>query len=281
MQKDDLPKKLHHITNLRYDLIAWDKLTQEKLTELDKKGVSVLTHIVTHNVWKNLPPELKEFSLTQPAQGDDKIIHLMARKGKVKTIPKELITEELLSLKGNNGNSVYHVLAQESYADHIDPKLWTKKALTLTANEGYTPLHIIAQYRPELLPKDIALSDLLLEDKDKDTPLYRWARGSRWSEIPDKFLTRETLEMKVGYGDFETIMHHLAVKFKCDQVLKSPKDITPLDIKMKKMLAKIGDELLASLSKNEGPSLSRHIKAEIAKRKMVKELPQSEQSLEI
>ena len=281
MRKKKLPTPLDHATKLRYDLIEWHKLTQNDITEVDAKGSSFLTLAVIYGHWTNLPPKLKEFSLTQPAQGDDKIIHLMARKGKVNTIPKEFITDQLLSLKGNKGESAYHILAQENYANHIDKSLWTKKALTLKSNNGSLPLHSIVQCSPELLPEDITLEDILMQDNDGDSALYLWARGQRWDQIPDKFLTRQTLELKVGYGAFETLMHHIAHRFKNDQVLWGTNYNNPLDTKMKKLLAKVSDKLLSSLLKDEDPSLSRHLKAELAKRKMVKELSKSEQYLEI
>ena len=281
MPKHRLPTPLDHASKLRYDLIKWHKLTQKEITERDKKGISFLMHIVSYGHWTNLPPKFKEFSLTQPATGEDKIIHLMARNGKLNTIPKEFITEKLLSLKGNEEESVYHLLAQENYPHHIDKSLWTKKALTLTSYDDCTPLHAIVRYQPELLPKDITLADLLLPNKDEETPIYMWARGSHWSEIPDKFLTKKTLELKVGYGNFETIVHHICENFKNDMVLKSPEFITPLSIKMKKILSKINDKILHSLGKDKNPDLAKYVGNELAKRKLVKELSQSEQCLEI
>lgn len=281
MRKKKPLTPLDHASKLRYDLIEWYKLTEKDLTEKDKKGIFFLMHIIKYGHWTNLPPKLKEFSLTQPAIGKDKIIHLMAREGKVNTIPEEFITEELLSLKGNNGDSVYYVLAQEGYADHIDKSLWTRKALTTPAYDGYTPLHALVQHKPELLPEDITLDDLLQPNGDGEIPLYSWVRRSHWVKIPDKFLTRKSLELKVGREDFETLAHKIAERFKHDQALKSPKDMGPLDLKMKKILTKLSDKHLQSLGKDEDPSLSGHLNAELAKRKMIKELSQSEQCLEI
>jgi hypothetical protein len=255
MPKKRPPTPLEHASKLRYDLIEWHKLTQKEITERDKKGISFLMHIVSYGHWTNLPPKLKEFSLTQPAHGDDKIIHIMARNGKLNTIPTEFITEGILSLEGNKKESVYHLLAQENYAHHIDKSLWTKKALTLASYDDCTPLHTLVQYQPELLAEDITLDDLLLPNKDGETPLYMWARGSHWSELPDKFLTKETLELKVGYGNFETIVHHICERFKNDTVLKSPEFMMHLKIKMKKILSKIDDKILNSLRKDGNPDL--------------------------
>ena len=281
MRKNRLPTPLDRAAKLRYDLIEWHKLTQKEITERDKKGFSFLMHIISYGHWTNLPPKFKEFSLTQPATDEDKIIHLMARNGKLNTIPKKFITEEMLSLKGNKKESVYHLLAQENYPHHIDESLWTRKALTLTSYDDCTPLHSLVQYQPKLLPKDITLEDLLLPNIDGETPLYMWARSSHWSEIPDKFLTKKTLELKVGYGEFETLTHHLAERFKNDRILKSAENMGPINLKMKQILSKINDTLLHSLLKNEDPCLAKYIKGELAKRRMVKELSQSEQYLEI
>jgi len=281
MPKRRPPTPLEHASKLRYDLIEWHKLTQKEITERDKKGISFLMHIVSYGHWTDLPPKFKEFSLTQQTTGEDKIIHLMAKNGKLNTIPKEFITERLLSSKGNKEESVYHLLAQENYSHHIDKCLWTKKALILTSYDGCTPLHTLVRYQPELLPEDITLGDLLLPNKDEETPLYMWARGSHWSEIPDNFLTKQTLELKVGYGNYETIAHHTCESFKNDTVLKSPEFIMPLKIKIKRILSKINDKILHSLKKDGNPDLTKLISSEVAKRKMVKELSQSEQCLKI
>jgi len=276
-----LPTPLTNASNLRYDLIEWHKLTQEEVTETDNKGISFLMHIVSYGYWSDLPPKFKQFSLTQPAHGDDKIIHLIAKQGKLNALPKEFITEELLSLKGNKGESVYHLLAQENYSHHIDKHLWSRKALTLPSSNNSTPLHTVVQCQPKLLPEDITLTDLLSPNKDEETPIYLWARGPHWSKIPNKFLTKQTLELKVGYGNFETIVHHICERFKNDMILKSPKLMAPLNIKMKKILAQVSDKMLHSLGKDKNPDLAKYIKGELAKRKLVRELSQSEQYLEI
>lgn len=281
MPKKRPPTPLDHASKLRYDLIEWHKLTQKEITETSKNGISFLVHAVKYGHWINLPPKLKEFSLIQPSIGQDKIIHLIAEQDRVRTIPKNLVTQELLSLKGNAGNSVYHLLAQEDRAHHIDKSLWTKKALTLKSNNGHTPLHCLVQCHPELLPEDITLEDILIQDNDGDSALYMWAQGSHWSKIPDKFLTKQTLGLKVDYGGFETIIDHIAENFKNNLVLGSSNLIAPLNIKMKKILSKVNDKTLHSLGKDGNPDLAKLISGELAKRKLVKELSQSKQFLEV
>jgi len=258
----------------------WNKITKEELLESDGNH-SFLHYVILHDHWEKLPEDLKEFSLYQNNDGNnEKIIHLMARLGKVETISKNLLTHDLLSLKNKEGETVYHILANTNYVNHIPKEMWTKKTLTIPNNFGITPLHAFARFNCTLIPKDITLEDLLLKDHNGDSPLCLWIHVSRWEKIPDKFFTKKTLELKVGQGKFETIMHHIAERFKEDQVRKSTEDLASLDIRIKKMLSKVSGKLLTSLFRKDSPELSKHIKKEMTRR-IVKGLSSKEQSIEI
>lgn len=215
MRKKKILTPLDCAVKNRYDLIEWHKLTKEDITQTNSNGVSLLVGIVGDGQWTNLPPKLKEFSLTQPKgpSGNEKIIHLMTRQGKIDTIPTSLITKDLLSLKGARGESVYHILTDCKYTDQIEKSLWTREALTLTSDDGTTPLHKIAPHKPKLLPDDITIEDLLLKNKDGDTPLYMWVTEGEWLEIPDKFLTRNTLGLHISFKTPRVLMHYLAFAF--------------------------------------------------------------------
>ena len=256
----------------------WDKITKEELLESDGNH-SFLHYVVLHDHWKKLPHKLKEFSLYQNNDGNnEKIIHLMARIGKVKTIPNDLITHDLLSLKNKGGETVYHFLAHLGYVHHIPQEMWTRNALTLPNDSGETPLHTITKFNSNVIPKDITLDDLLLKNEHGQTPLRSWADSSNWHQIPDKFITQETLNLPHGnITMFDTIIH----LYKIDVDNSLHRHRKALENKFKKILRKANDNDIEKLCEDPDPILHNPAKQEASKRKLVRKLSQSEQSLDI
>ena len=256
----------------------WGKLTKEDLIEKDGNH-SFLHYVILHDHWAKLSKELKEFSLIQTNDGDEKIIHLMVRMGKVKTIPEDLLTHELLSSKGPIGNSVYHTLTEWGYIHDVPKKLWTQKSLTLPNNYGVTPLHNLLQFNCDILPESITLNDLLIKANDGQTPLLTWANSLNWSKIPDKFLTKETLAMPDGKNN--TILYIIARTYQTELANSVFNNKKTLEGKFRNILNKANDTSIENLCDEPDPILHKPAKQEASKRKLVKELSQSEQCLEI
>lgn len=260
------------------DVADWSKLTKEDLIEKDGNH-SFLHYVILHDHWAKLSKELKEFSLTQTNDEDEEIIHLMVRMGKVKTIPEDLLTHELLSSKGPSGNSVYHTLTEWGYIHDVPKKLWTQESLTLPNDFGVTPLHNLLQFNCDVIPKSITLDDLLLKANDGQTPLLSWAKSLNWSKIPDKFLTKETLATPDDKDNtvFDIISHSYQVEV-ANGVFNNKKT---LEEKFRNVLSKANDISIKNLCENPDPILHTPARQEASKRKLVKRLSQSEQSLEI
>jgi hypothetical protein len=260
------------------DIADWDKLTKEDLIEKDGNH-SFLHYVILHDHWAKLSKELKEFSLTQTNDGDEKIIHLMVRMGKVKTIPEDLLTHELLSSKGPDGNSVYHTLTEWGYIHDVPKKLWTQESLTLPNNSGVTPLHNLLQFNCDMVPESITLNDLLLKANDGQTPLLSWANSPNWAKIPDKFLTKETLAMPDNKGN--TVFSIITILYVTDHHNNLLRHKETLEKKFKNILTKVNNNSIEKLCGDPDPILHKPARQEASKRKLVKELSQSEQSLEI
>ena len=260
------------------DIADWDKLTKEDLIEKDGNH-SFLHYVILHGHWAKLSKELKEFSLTQTNDGDEKIIHLMVRMGKVRTIPEDLLTHELLSSKGPVGNSVYHTLTEWGYIHDVPKKLWTQESLTLPNNSGVTPLHNLLQFNCDMIPESITLNDLLLKTNDGQTPLLSWASSLNWSKIPDKFITKETLTMPDSKNNtiFDIITRSYQAEV-ADSIFKNKKT---LEGKFRNVLSKANDSSIENLCDDPDPILHIPAKQEASKRKLVKRLSQSQQCLEI
>jgi hypothetical protein len=265
------------------DWIDKKSLSTKDLLTKNNIGQSIATLAAEYKEFAEFPKEIitKEVLLTPlTAQRKwDKLIHFLAQTGQIPAVPHELLTEELLSTKGRGGNTVFHALAENNYTDDIKPELWTVKNLTLTSYDKTTPLHTIAQYRTHILPKDITLQELTLRTREGFTPIHAWARGHNWKEIPDKFLTQESLKLKDNYGT--KLIYQITQRFKTDEAIAPTKINAVLNSKMKSILSKIDDKTLHSLAADENSSLVKHVKAEMGKRKLLKELSGTKQSLEL
>lgn len=265
-----------------HDWVNKKSLTTEDLLKKNKVGQSIATLLASSKMFSEIPKNIitKAVLLTPIAEKRyDKLIHLLAQSGQVPAVPEELLTEELLNFKGQQGYTVFHVLAENNYTDDIDPKFWTIKNLTLKSQDKTTPLHTIAQYKPHLLPKDITIKELTLRNEYGFTPIHAWARGRNWREIPDKFLTKESLELKDNYST--KLVYQITEKFKTDEAIAPTKINAMLNSKIKKILTKVEDKTLHSLATDGNSKLAKHVKGEMAKRKILKELSYSEHNIEI
>lgn len=264
------------------DWIDKNSLTIEDLLKKNKIGQSIATLAAGAKNFAEIPKNIitKEVLLEPVAEKKyDKLVHLLAQTGQLPSVPQELLTEELLSIKGRGGNTVFHLLAENNFTDDIKPELWTLKTLTLRSYDDTTPLHTIAQYKPHLLPKDITLKELTLKNREGFTPLHGWARGYNWREIPDKFLTRESLELKDNYGT--KLIYQITERFKTDEAIAPTKIMKELGVKMKRILTKVDDKTLHSLAGDENSKMANYVKLEMVKRKAMKEMFKSQKYLEL
>jgi len=252
-------------------------LTTQDLLKQNNGGDSIASLAIQKNIFQDFPKEIitKEV-LTQKIKcdGGDTILHKLARRDQLNLVPKIFLTEEILSSKGNYGESIFHILSESDHYEDISPKKWTRSAMTLKADNGATPLHHICHHNPSLVSEDITLDDILSEADKGATPLYLWASTEQWHKIPDKFLTRESLEYEVDFIDspLQLIMrgYELALKYSH----KIPEETK----KFKTVLSKISDRALNKLA-NKGYVVIPLVKQKLIRRKVLKELGSKEQSI--
>jgi hypothetical protein len=269
-------------------------LTEDEILKKNKAGecfLSLAIQLSYRDISKIIPKE----SLTQKAlrseYGNEKIIHLLARNDGIKKIPKKLLTEDLLCLKGRNGDTVYHVLAQEGKISHLPKELLTKKALTTTNDHGLTPLFTIAEKEPSLIPKELLTPEFLHEKRNGETPLHCWLQGEFWMDIPLEVITKESLRLLSG----RTVLHHIVDLYdtnrlwfqkdkettkKIEQLFKKALrlgDTETLEITRDRMKTKEKDYLKADHLKR----VSSIIQDELNKRKLITKISQKEASIEI
>jgi hypothetical protein len=217
--------------------------------------------------------------LTDKTNGKDLLIHQIARYGQISVVPKKELTIELLATKGTFGESVFHIIAQEQQEEDIPHDLWTKKTLTLKTPAGVTPLHAIVQWGQLTLPEDISLEDLLTKSNAGSTPLHNWASSPGWIAIPDKYLTKDTLGLTGGSKEslLEIILDNYANGWasrdrEFDQFMR---------VKLYDALSRADNATLKKIAKNPPPSSETLIKAELIKRKVIKQISRECRSLEI
>jgi hypothetical protein len=207
------------------------------------------------------------------------LIHEIARYGQISAIPKNLLSEKLLSIKGTSGESVYHILAQEEQAEEIPKNLWTRDALTLKSPQGVTPLHYIVRQGADVMPETITLKDFLNETIIGETPLHSWAKSSYWISIPDKYLTQETLGLKGSFK--ESILEIILDNYQNGWASREPEFNEFMGSKISYALSQAKDSTFKEISKNPAPAIQPLVKNELIKRKLVKKISRGVNSLEI
>jgi len=290
-----------YMSAFRSHYVGWIKegeLDEADILKKNNRGESIATiAALTKQFNKLFPHTITKNVLTQkykdnaPVDHNECIIHLIASENDLKYIPTNLLTEDLLSLKGRNGNTVYHILA-EGCQIHLLPKnTLTEKALIIENNSGESVLHRLAENQAELIPKELLTPELFYKNyKGKDSPLQAWARSGKWELIPDHLFTTESLS--IGNTARESPIHHILKRYDSDLFKGERTDRHSK--KISKLLSLVDTNTIEALKKKEEESITRlgfdlnsptwymqSLKKELSKRKIVKKLSESEQSLTI
>jgi hypothetical protein len=264
-------------------------LTKEVILKKDTSG-NFIALLATHRRNLNfLPKELitkdvlmeetleeDPLSLTGTKKGKDLLIHQIARHGQISVIPKEELSTEILSIKGDLEESVFHIIARLQKAYDIPKEFWTKETLTLKTPSGVTPLQTIASITQEM-PNDITLEDMLHKDNVGETPLHSWARSFNCINIPNKFLTRETLKLKGAYK--ESLLKILTNSF--FEGYFNPEEDKIMSSKIAHCLSLTSDKDLDKLKREGAVKLFPLLTNEMIKRKIIKTIGKEENSIEI
>lgn len=258
-------------------------ITTQDLLKQNTSGDSIATLAIEKGTFQDFPKEIITLNvLTQKIKCDrgDTLLHKLARRGQLPLVPKIFLTEEILLTKGTYGESIFHIVAENRHYGNIQNNQWTKAVMTLKADNGTTPLHHICASNCGLVSEDITLDDMLTQTDAGSTPLHKWAASNRWYKIPNRFLTKESLEYEVDFekSPLQLIAQGYEFSLKSSKGLdhQTPKE----DAKLKTVLSKISDRALHGLT-IKGYHTIPLVKTEIIKRKITKELSKKEQSIEI
>lgn len=245
-----------------------EKLTEGDILQKNSLGQSIALHAAMNVYFNQLPKSaITTEVLTQKSEQDDRIIHIIAKSEQFSCIPKEIITRELLSLPGNYGESVYHILSGQKQLSLIPQKLLLKSELLKQSKTGITPLHRIAAHRPELMPKNVTLKDLLLKTKGGYTILHSWANNPNWVNIPNNFLTKQSLEIKDDRNmcPLDCLIDH----YKNGWASREKNLAIAMRFKIKYVLTKISKGKLEVLAKDQSPAVTQLVKEEVLRRKII------------
>jgi hypothetical protein len=188
-------------------------------------------------------------------------------------------THELLSTRTGSGETVYHLLAQSYALDCIPKKLINKDSLLLSTDERRTVLHSLAINTPELIPKEITLKEMLIKDKNNCTPLHGYAYGSKWSDIPKEFLTKESVEIKDIEG--KTPADFMLDEFGFDVAYRKKGTDQKRISKIKHVLSLVSEDFLNKRRWLENTTLLNLIKKEVFRRVLNKKFSSNEQCIEV
>jgi hypothetical protein len=215
----------------------------------------------------------------------------MAKHNVIQNLPKSVLNEELLSLKGKDGDTVYHYQAAIGRIKDFPKRVLTKTALTQENDKGMTPLFSMALNEPEMIPKELLTPKYLHVKREGQTPLHCWIQGEFWMDIPLELITKESLKVKTQhsilfniveqydrnrtwYADDKAVLDKIEKLFSKALKLGDTNDLNEikdkLRIKEKDYLKKQGLDWVSSI-----------IQKEIAKRKILKELSTIEACIDI
>ena len=203
----------------------------------------------------------------------------MVKHPPLKHIPQEVFTHELLSTRTDSGETVYHLLAQSYVLECIPKELINKDSLLLETPDKRTVLHSVAVNIPELIPKEITLKEMLIRDKNNFTPLHGYACSSKWSDIPKEFLTKDSVEIEDREG--KTPTDYILDEFGFDVAYREKGTDHKRISKVKHVLSLVSQDFLNKRTKLENHTITKLIEQELNKRKILKEINKTEQSLEI
>jgi putative transposon-encoded protein len=279
-------KKERDLTKTSPSSLDYPNLTEDDLLSI-KGGTLLILWLARQKSLYLVPKKAitKKVLLTVPKEKDhDKkssVIHYLAKTEEFKHIPKDILTEELLSTKGLDGRSVYHTLAEQHLIGLLPKRLITHSALTLESATKWTPLHSIAHHTPHLIPKDAKLEDALLKSEKNITVLHTWANGSGWVDIPKEFLTKGTLQLEDAAE--QTPFSQIINQFEYESSYRKRFVGKDMVLQLKHVLSQASTKQLKEIVNNpeDYEELTPLVKEELLKRKIVKKLSKTNQSLEI
>lgn len=244
-------------------------LTEEDILKKDLTGDFIAEHGARRGFFKEFSPEAitkKVLMTTSNSSTNDKIVHILARSKQFHCIPKELLTEELLNLKGEYNENIFHILCGEDQITEIPIKLLKRENLITQSDTGITPLHRLVTHSPHLVPKDATVEDLLIKTKHGFSVMHAWTSDSNWANIPDKFLTKQSLEFKDIYG--ASPLSNIVDVYKDGWASRNGIMGALLASKMRNILKIISQKELNKLTKDKSPAISNLAKEEVIKRKV-------------
>lgn len=244
-------------------------LTEEDILKKDLTGDFIAEHGARYGYFKEFSPKAITYKVLvaeSNAGTNDKIIHILARAKQFHCIPKDLLTEDLLNLKGEYNENIFHILCGEDQITEIPVNLLTRKALTTQSDTGVTPLHRLVGHSPHLTTKDITIDDLLIKTKHGYSVMHAWTSDNNWVNIPDKFLTRQSLEIKDTYG--ASPLSNIVDLYKDGWASRTGIMGSLMASKMKDILKKISQKELNKLIKDRSPAITNLAKKEAITRKV-------------
>jgi hypothetical protein len=244
---------------------------KDALKYIDKKAIT-----------KDLVLDLDSYDNLNPKQ---KVIHTVARSGKIKDIPTHILDEEILLLKKDSDLSVAHCAALAGCLKDIPPHLLTNKVMESKDSEGATPIHLAAHFgHLDKVPENLLNPEILKKPNDQGSTVLHYAtinNENSLKNIPKNLLTEEyfLVEDSEGYTPLDYAIENY-----------DPSDIKELKIIIKNLTItgikttitkfekkqKEGKGLLYVENDNSLDAINL-LKKELLKRKIVKDMQEEEE----
>jgi ankyrin repeat protein len=257
-----------------------------KCLEEREKGKSIISvlaqkdalkYIDKEIITKDLVLDLDTYDTSNP---EPRVIHTIARSGRIKDIPTHILEEEVLLLKKDSDLSVAHCAALAGCLKDIPPHLLTNKVIEAKDSEGATPIHLAAHFgHLDKVPKNILTPEVIKKTNDLGSTILHYAtinNENSLKNIPKYILTEEYLlvEDSEGYTPLDYAIENYdpsdikELKFiiKNLTITGIKTTITKFEKKQKE------DKGLLYIENNNSLNAINLLKKELVKRKIVRDI---------
>ena len=298
--KDNNTVYMLAFTSKNLSWVNHNDLTEQEILKRNDFGESLVSIAILNNNFRRIPKSsITEKVLTSPFNGpisedfEDMIIHRIAEHNQTKYLTKELLKEEVLSIRGQYGRSTYHILAEHKQINLLPKEALTKKALQIKDFYGNEVLGTIVKHQPEAIPKEFLTPEMFYKNKVGKTPLHFWAESKNWDHIPNHLLNKESINLNSPNSPLALIIEQYVQNIAYEKNENNKLEITK---KLSRLLTLSNEDELKSLKvkleasgldwdtkdlEEENILTAKLIQKELTRRKLVKELSKHDQSIEI
>jgi hypothetical protein len=166
----------------------------EILTECTYNGKTTWGTLICNDQFEEVLPFIKDL-IDEKDTGGETFLHVCASAGQLHRVPKEYMIRNRIFCTVNRSNeNVIDYAAYYGCLDQIPKELVTQDPMSLTNSSNQTPLHMAAESgKLHLIPKEFLTQENLKKEDNWGNVYHRAAICCTFDTFPEEFLTEENL----------------------------------------------------------------------------------------